>query len=134
VHKYLVDTSIWVEFFRGRSPAIKERVFDLLSTNRIIMNGVVVAELLMGARGKKEVAFVREKLSTLDYLETDKDFFSMCGTLGYKIRNAGLHLPLSDIMIAAHAKMNNLTIFTKDKHFENIGRIIEVQYEIIENF
>lgn len=30
--------------------------------------------------------------------------------------------------------MNDLIIFTMDKHFEAIGQIIEVQYDITENF
>jgi predicted nucleic acid-binding protein len=98
------------------------------------MCGVVAAELLLGARGKKEIEFVKGKLSSLDYLETDREFFFLCGTLGKKIRKAGIHMPLSDIMIATHAKMNNLIIFTMDKHFEAIGQIIEVQYDIIQNF
>ena len=134
MNRYLVDTSIWVKFFRGQSQVIKDRIFQLLAENRVATNGVVAAELLLGARGKKEVEFVKEKLLNLDYFETDKEFFTYCGTVGSKIRKAGINMPLSDIMIAAHAKMNDCIIFTMDKHFEAIGQIIGVQYDIIENF
>lgn len=131
--KYLVDTSIWVEFFRDNKSAIRKRVFDLLDANRIVINGVVISELLMGARGKKETDFVKERLSRLDYLEADKNFFILCGDIGNKIRKSGIKMPLSDILITAHAKANNLIIFTMDKHFKTIGRSIGVQYEILEN-
>lgn len=132
--KYLVDTSIWVEFFRERNQHIKKRVLDLLDANRIVINGVIISELLMGARGKKEIEFVKERLSRLDFLEADRNFFIICGDIGHKIRKNGVNMPLSDIMIAAHAKINNLIIFTMDKHFESIGRSIGVQYELLKNF
>ncbi len=134
MNRYLIDTSIWVKFFRGRSQVIKDRIFQLLAENRVVINGVVVSELLLGARGKKEVEFVKEKLLNLDYFEADKEFFTYCGTVGNKIRKAGINMPLSDIMIVTHAKMNDCVIFTMDKHFEAIGQIVEVQYDIIENF
>lgn len=134
MNRYLVDTSIWVKFFRGRIQAIKDRIYRLLAEDKVVTNGVVVSELLLGARGKKEVEFVKEKLLNLVYLEADKEFFTYCGTVGHKIRKAGINMPLSDIMIISHAKMNDCIIFTVDKHFEAAGQIVDVQYDIIEHF
>jgi predicted nucleic acid-binding protein len=108
VSRYLVDTSIWVEFFRGRSQAIKNRVLALLDTNRVLVSGVVISELLLGARGKREADFVKEKLARLAYLTTDRDFFISCGIIGSEVRKSGINMPLSDIMIAAHARLNDL--------------------------
>jgi len=132
--KFLVDTSIWVEFFRGRNTVIKERVLDLLDANRIVINGVIISELLMGARGKKETEFVKERLSRLDFLNADKDFFIRCGNIGNRVRKAGINMPLSDIMITTHAILHNLIVFTMDSHFEKIGVSIGVQDEILKNF
>jgi len=50
---YLIDTSIWIDFFRGRKGAIKNRVQDLLDQNRVVTNGIIIAELLVGASGEK---------------------------------------------------------------------------------
>ncbi len=133
-YRYLVDTSIWVEFFRGRIPAIRKWMLELLDANMVVINGAVLSELLVGARGKKEINFVIERLSMLDYLEADQAFFMECGVLGNQIRKSGINMSLSDIMITAHARMNNLIILTMDKHFESIGKEIGVQYEILENF
>jgi predicted nucleic acid-binding protein len=131
---YLVDTSIWVEFFRGRQPAIKNRVFSLLDQKRVIINGVIILELLMGARSNKEINFIKEKLANLNSLSEDINFFIYAGDLGKEIRKTGMNLPLSDIFIAAHARLHNLMIFTMDKHFESIGKEFGIQYEIIQNF
>jgi predicted nucleic acid-binding protein len=132
--RYLLDTSIWIEFFRGHSQIINTRIFDLLNKDRIVTCGVVLTELLLGAKGKKEIHFVNERLVHLNYLGTSIEFFILCGNLGKKLRQSGINVPLSDLMIAAQGKMNSLTIFTTDKHFETIGKPCGVAYEILENF
>ncbi|UCH98370.1 MAG: PIN domain-containing protein [Candidatus Aminicenantes bacterium] len=131
---YLIDTSIWIDFFQGRKGAIKKRVHDLLDQNRVFTNGVIIAELLVGAAGKKETIFVKENLLKLNYLETDRDFFVYCGELGNQLRKAGLNVPFSDLVIAAQAKGHNLCVFTRDNHFESIGLTLGIQFEILKNF
>lgn len=131
---YLVDTSIWIEFFRGNSEAAKNRIFDLGESNRIYYNGIVISELLTGARNSKQFDFIIENFSGLNYLEMDEAFFIYIAKINNQLRSSGVTLPISDVMIAAHAKLNNLAVFSRDKHFEKIGRLIGFQYDIIENF
>lgn len=132
--KYLVDTSIWIRFFRGKSEIIRNRVVDLLDDERIVINGVVISELFLGARGKKEVQFIKDCISGLDYLDSDQNFFLQCGQLGLQLRKKGINIPLSDLMIATHGKIHKLCIMTTDKHFENIALPLQIEYEILENF
>jgi predicted nucleic acid-binding protein len=130
---YLVDTSIWIDYFRGKSEAIKNRMTDLAFNNRIYYNGIIISELLSGAKSKKQFDFIIENFSGLNYLEMDKEFFIFSSRITNKLRSLGITLPISDILIAAHAKFNNLIVFTKDKHFEKTGQLIGFQYDIIEN-
>jgi predicted nucleic acid-binding protein len=131
---YLIDTSIWIDFFRGRKGAIKNRVQDLLDQNRVVTNGIIIAELLVGASGKKETIFVKENLLRLNYLETNRDFYIYCGELGNQLRKAGISAPFTDLVIAAHAKRHNLCIFSQDNHFESISLTLGIQFEILKNF
>lgn len=131
---YLVDTSIWVDFFRGKSEAIKNRVLDLVANNRVYYNGIVISELLTGAKSQKQFDFIIDNFSGLNYLEMDKDFFVYSSRIIYQLKRSGLTLPMSDVFIAAHAKQNNLIVFSKDKHFELTGRKVGFQYEVIKNF
>jgi predicted nucleic acid-binding protein len=131
---YLIDTSIWIDFFRGRKGAIKNRVQDLLDQNRVVTNGIIIAELLVGASGKKETIFVKENLLRLNYLETNRDFYIYCGELGNQLRKAGISAPFTDLVIAAHAKHHNLCIFSQDNHFESISLTLGIQFEILKNF
>ncbi|UCH97781.1 MAG: PIN domain-containing protein [Candidatus Aminicenantes bacterium] len=134
MNKYLVDTSIWVDFFRGKSEAIKNRVLDLAANNRIYYNGIVISELLTGAKNQKQFDFIIDNFSGLNYLEMDKDFFIYSSKIIYQLKRSGITLPMSDVMIAAHAKQHNLIVFSKDKHFELTGRKVGFQYDVIKNF
>ncbi|MCP4218685.1 MAG: PIN domain-containing protein, partial [bacterium] len=79
MYSLLLDTSIWVEFFRERSSAVTNRVLQLLDEDRIVTNGVIITELLLGAERKKESRFIKENLTKLQYLDADKKFFVYCG-------------------------------------------------------
>lgn len=128
---YLIDTSLWVDFFRGKSEAIKNRIMDMVSNNRIYYNGIIIHELLTGARSKKQTEFIIDSFSGLKYLEMDREFFVQSSRIASQLRSSGITLPMTDIMKATHAKLNNLIIFAKDKHFEAMGQRIGFQYDII---
>lgn len=134
MNRYLVDTSIWIDFFRGTSEVIKKRLFQLLDENTVYTNGIILAELLIGAAGKKEFALIRDNFDGLRYLEMDRGFLIYGSEIGNKLLRSGKTIPFSDIVILAHAKKNNLIILTKDKHFESLGKFVGFQYEIIDKF
>ena len=131
---YLIDTSVWIEFFRGRKEGIKKRILELLDHNRIFTNGIVIAELLVGSSGKREINFVKENLLKLNYLDTGMEFFFSCGEMGNQLRQAGISVPFSDLVIATHAKQHRLIVLTLDQHYESIGLCQGVRFEILKNF
>jgi len=131
MNDYLVDTSIWIDYFRGKSKAIKDRIHKLLGENRIFYNGIIFSELLIGTNSKRESIFIEENFSGLHYLTMDIPFFLSSGRVGNQLKTKGFTLPLSDIYIATHAKINNLIIFTRDNHFASIGQSIGCQFEVI---
>jgi hypothetical protein len=49
-------------FSWGQKDVIKKRIGELLDQNRTFTNGVVIAEPLVGATGKKEMNGVQENL------------------------------------------------------------------------
>jgi predicted nucleic acid-binding protein len=134
MNKYLIDTSIWIDFFRGKSEIIKTRLFQLLDENAVYTNGIILAELLIGAVGKKEFGLIRDNFDGLRYLEMDRGFLIYGSEIGNKLFRSGKTIPFSDIVILAHAKKYNLIVMSKDKHIETLGKFLDFQYEILEKF
>jgi predicted nucleic acid-binding protein len=52
--KVLIDTSAWIDFFRETGGAVGDLVADLVRLDRAYLTGLVMAELLHGAKGKRE--------------------------------------------------------------------------------
>ncbi|MBI5789274.1 MAG: PIN domain-containing protein [Candidatus Schekmanbacteria bacterium] len=120
--KIIADTCIWIEFFRSKSE-ISNQLMELIAANRIVGNGIIMAELLQGVKTNKEREIIIETFKTLDYMEIDKEVWLKAGILAAEMRSKGRTIPLSDILLACCAEKYNLQIFTVDKHFQDIPNI-----------
>ena len=54
----LVDTSVWIDFFRGRRAA--DRLQDLLDSGEVVMHPWVIGELALGVLGPRRDAILRD--------------------------------------------------------------------------
>jgi predicted nucleic acid-binding protein len=131
---YLVDTSVWVEYFRGKKIAVKKRLEKLLDENRAVVTGIVLAELLTGVSTEKDQHFLEECFLGLPYLEASREIFSAAGKMGATLRRKGITMPLTDLVIAALARTNALTVLTMDNHFNVLARPLNVQMELLKGF
>lgn len=119
----IVDTSVWVEFFRAPSSPLTRHLLGLLRSNRVVLVGMVLAELLQGIRNSKEAARVRRSLEALPYTETTRSAWQMAGEVSAALRRKGVTVPLSDLVIAAVALGEDCELFTVDPHFELVPQL-----------
>ncbi|MCX6553848.1 MAG: PIN domain-containing protein [Candidatus Aminicenantes bacterium] len=134
MNEYLVDTSVWVEYFRGKKIAVKKRLEKLLDENRAHVSGIILAELITGISNEKDQRFLEECFFGLPYLEATREIFSITGKMGAALRKKGITMPLSDLLIAALAKTHVLTVLTLDNHFQTLARPLNVQMELLKVF
>jgi predicted nucleic acid-binding protein len=115
----LVDTSVWIEFFKQRSE-IGSILETLILDNSVWVCGVVLFELMQGVKSDREKSLIKETLSTLEYVEMTTSLWLKAADLSASLKKKGITVPLSDIFLAVIAIEHNLQIFTLDKHFERI--------------
>ena len=115
----LVDSTIWIDFFRPHSQ-FGHLVEDLLADDAAWMCGVVVFEVLKGIRSEEEKSKILSIFEILPYAEITKSLWQKASELSVTLRKKGLNLPNSDIFIAAIALEQNLSILTLDRHFGEI--------------
>jgi len=115
----IVDTSILIDFLKNKAP-YAAAVATLITSKRIRTTGIIMAELLQGARTATEEAYVVELLEGIPAIEVTSDLWMKAGRLSCTLRRKGITLPLSDIAIAALTIENNLSLFTLDRHFAKI--------------
>ncbi len=76
--RVLVDTSVWVAFFRGGETELCDRLDALLDAGRVVLSGVVEMELLQGLRPYEQVR-ISDLLGALDYVDAERADFTMAG-------------------------------------------------------
>jgi len=118
----LIDTSVWIGYFRSNDD--EASLIKLFDSNRVVINDVVLAELLpaMNAYGKKDPI---EKLRAIERLPVFVNWEGIISLQTTCIKNGINGMNLSDLMIAQTAIEYKIAIFSKDKHFKLINKLLK---------
>lgn len=120
----LVDTSVWIDFFRGRNTPYRSMLHDLIAGDEdLCITGIILTEILQGIRDDRTSNETREYL--LDYPVYDPsgvttyieaaNIYRRCQKRGKTVRRT------IDCLIAAIALENDLTVFHHDSDFDQIA-------------
>ena len=113
----LIDTSAWIDFLRSSEGELGDLVAEFVNFDRAYITGPVKAELLHGARGKKEKSQLKFLFLNIPCLTVkDIDWLTTGETL-QKLKRKGITVPLTDALISSIAVRNDMAILTLDKHF-----------------
>jgi hypothetical protein len=58
VLKVLIDTSVWIDYFKNRDDNVSQRVDEILTFSDVYVPKVVIAELIQGAKSEKEISVI----------------------------------------------------------------------------
>ena len=120
----LIDTSVWIDFFFGRSlPHVREMESIIERREDISICGIILAEVLQGIRNDNEFRQTKRLLNTLIFLPMPYSVFLRSAEIYRKLRKKGITVrkPL-DCMIASVAIENNILLLHNDKDFEPIEK------------
>jgi tRNA(fMet)-specific endonuclease VapC len=112
----LVDTSAWIEFFRGRDP-VASMVDDALGTNDAALCGPVETELRRGLLDDGERRRVLPLLESCHLLDEPEDLWTEAGELGFRLRRRGVTPKTLDLLIATYALSHSCAVLATDKDF-----------------
>lgn len=128
--KILVDTSAWIEFFRKKEPWYSA-ISGLMDDKRICCSGVILAELIQGAKSEKELEILRDFRHVFEFLGESVDLWQSAGEMSNTLHRKGKSVGLSDCYLAATAKAYKVKILTLDKHFDVLKGVAGIGlYEI----
>lgn len=113
----LVDTSVFVDFFRGKEVyAFKE----LLLNNQILLSLFVRLELLQGVR-KKEIEQLEFVLGGLQAMASQEKIFVEAEKILAKVKDHGWRIGIVDLLLAAEANLMEAAIYSFDRIFQKLG-------------
>jgi predicted nucleic acid-binding protein len=115
----LIDTSAWVDFFRGKG-RLADSVDNALAMGEATVCGPIVTELRRGLlpSQRKQVLHLLSGCSTL---ETPVELWVEAGDLGYRLGRKGFTIKTLDLLIAVHAIFHDAELLTADTDFRHIA-------------
>lgn len=117
----LVDTSAWVEFFRGRPP-LADDVDELIEENEAALCGPVLMELRRGLRSAGERRRVLPLLESCRFLDEPHQLWEEAGDLGYFLARRGVTAKSIDLLIATYALAHSVAVLTADVDFSRMRK------------
>lgn len=125
----LVDTTIWIDFFQNPESVVNNEKLEGLirDNNRAVICGIILQEILQGIRDERSYALTKERLCRLPFINTDKETYLLASDIYRTLRSKGITIPPVDITISAAAVLNNIPLFTRDKHFKVISKHSELR-------
>jgi len=121
VSDVLVDSSVWIDFFRGQAPAVS-RVDALLADDRVATTEMIVAEIVSGARTRADFDALREHLAALPRLTGPPDLWGCVAETRFALARQGVQAHLVGLAIAITAAGAGHRLLTRDRDFVPIAR------------
>jgi len=78
-----IDSSVWVEYLRPKgSKKVKDRVREILQREEAVSCGVVVVEILRGAKNEKDFQSLHDSLASLPQIPIDNSVIERASKWG----------------------------------------------------
>ena len=117
----IVDTSVWVDFFRGAPTPKVTQFVDLIERDAIIgLTDIILTEILQGLRTEADVRKVERRLAPFDVLRlVDLDDYRRAASLYRAARRKGITIRRSlDCLIASVCVREGATLLHADRDFD----------------
>jgi predicted nucleic acid-binding protein len=123
-HSVLVDTSVWVEYFRRGESRSAILLDELLEAGVVVMCAPVKAEVLSGAPAKAQFQKLKDLLEGLPMSEAPKDMWDRIAQTRFLLARKGIQATVIDLWIAIVAEQEQLLMWTLDKDFLAIRDVV----------
>jgi len=120
----LVDTSIWIDYFRGDGNS--EELDFLLNENLIVTNEIILAELIPYLKIKKQMKVIK-LLHDINMLTLRINGEEIINFQAKCLKSGANGIGIPDLIIAQNAKQYNCKIYSIDKHFRLLSQVLKVK-------
>jgi len=122
--RVLVDSSVWIDYFRAGRHAVQ--VESLLDDGRIVINDLILAELVPALRVKRQPRLI-DLLGKLEREPIQPDWDEVIRLQITCLREGLNGVGIPDLLIAQNAMRNGLQLMTRDGHFRQLARCAPLQ-------
>jgi predicted nucleic acid-binding protein len=126
-----VDTSVWIQAFRGRDRRTTQALRDLIDRGSVALPVPVRVEILSGC-SRTDMPRVRRALSALPVLVPTTATWDRIDAWVVRAVGAGERFGLGDLVIGAIAADHEAAIWSRDADFERMARLGFVEIHLVD--
>ena len=123
---FLIDSSAWIEYLRPKgSQTVKETVRAILQKEEAVSCGVIVVEMLRGAKNEKDFQSLKDSLTALPQIPLDVVVIERASRWGFLLDRKGRFVPTTDLLIAS-AAYKKARLLHIDSDFDVIASVADL--------
>lgn len=128
---FLIDSSVWIEYFRPKGSAkIKERVRELLELGVVVVCGVVMIEILRGAKNKRDFILLYDSFFSIPQIPINEEVIKRASKWGFEMDRKGKIVSTTDLIIASSA-YKKARLLHVDSDFRMIAEFFDLEEEML---
>ena len=115
----LVDTSVWVDYFRGLISKKTDLLDSLLDNERIAIGDLIIAELMQGFRTEYQIQIAHEIIGHLEYFDLVGKEIALKAAENFRyLRKMGITVRKTiDVIIGTFCIESGIRLLHNDKDF-----------------
>jgi predicted nucleic acid-binding protein len=116
----LVDSSVWIDFFRGTTTAQTERLDQLLGRELLVVGDLILAEVLQGFSSERDFNQARKLLTALEVIEIGGQDMAVQAARNFRtLRTLGVTIKKTiDTLIATRCIESDYALLYSDRDFD----------------
>ncbi len=121
MRKILVDSSVWISFFKNKNKhtGLKE----LIKQNQVCTNDLILTELIPFLKLKKKQALI-DALYQLTHIKIGINWAWIIHCQMENLKHGVNKIGIPDLIILDNVLSNHLILYTEDKHFKLMNTYI----------
>ena len=131
----LVDSSVWIDFFRGTVTPQTERLDALLGSELLVVGDLILAEVLQGFSSERDFNQARKLLTALDVVTLGGPEIAIQAARNFRtLRARGVTIRKTiDTLIATRCIESDYALLFSDRDFEPFVEHLGLRSVISEN-
>lgn len=116
----LVDSSVWIDYFRGATTPKTEALDRLLGIEPVLIGDLILAEVLQGFPNQRDFEFARQRLLLLDVVDLGGQEVAIAAAKNFrKLRGLGFTVRKTiDCIIATKCILSGYRLLHEDRDFD----------------
>ena len=125
----IADSSVWIDYFAGRSTRETNLLDSLLSQQPILVGDLIMTEVLQGFKRDRHFIVAKEEMETLPFAEMVGKDIALKNAENFRaLRKQGITIRKTiDVLIATFCIENEHYLLHNDRDFDAIKQALPLQ-------